>query len=64
MQQPLLTPVTYRELCLYPDDLKRRELIDGEVIVSAAPLNPHQKVVGNIHIIVLDPDEVFRPAFG
>jgi hypothetical protein len=44
--------VTYRELRLYPDDLKRRELVDGAVIVAAAPLNPHQKIVGNLHIIL------------
>jgi Uma2 family endonuclease len=36
---------TYEDLAGFPDDNKRREIIDGELIVTAAPIPPHQDVV-------------------
>jgi hypothetical protein len=65
MEQAHLPPVTYRDLRRYPDDGKRRELIDGEVIVSPSPAVDHQTVV--IRLAVALPlrkpvDYAIRPA--
>lgn len=42
---PVDTRLTYDDLCLLPEDGKRREIIDGELIVTPAPLTPHQRAV-------------------
>jgi Uma2 family endonuclease len=39
------TGLTYEDLQKFPDDNLRRELIDGELIVTAAPTTRHQRVV-------------------
>jgi Uma2 family endonuclease len=39
------TRLTYRDLRAFPEDNLRRELIDGELIVTAAPATRHQDVV-------------------
>jgi Uma2 family endonuclease len=39
------TGLTYEDLGAFPQDNLRRELIDGELIVTAAPGRRHQKVV-------------------
>jgi Uma2 family endonuclease len=39
------TGLTYRDLQAFPEDNLRRELIDGELIVTAAPSTRHQRVV-------------------
>src|SRR5438128_3310790 len=39
------TGLTYKELRAFPEDNLRRELIDGELIVTAAPSLRHQDVV-------------------
>ncbi len=38
----------YADLAGFPDDLMRREIIDGELIVTAAPTTRHQRAVANI----------------
>ncbi len=43
--QPKTTGLTYDDLRRFPDDNLRRELIDGELIVTAAPNTRHQRVV-------------------
>ena len=43
--QPKTTGLTYEDLQAFPDDNLRRELIDGELIVTAAPATRHQRVV-------------------
>ncbi|OFW31315.1 MAG: hypothetical protein A3H97_25165 [Acidobacteria bacterium RIFCSPLOWO2_02_FULL_65_29] len=40
--------VSFAELCRWPDDGRRYELYDGEVIVVPAPFPRHQRV--GIHI--------------
>jgi Uma2 family endonuclease len=42
------TGYTYEDLASFPDDGLRRELIDGELIVSPAPRFRHQDVVGEL----------------
>jgi Uma2 family endonuclease len=39
------TGLTYEDLQAFPDDNLRREIIDGELIVTAAPVPHHQRVV-------------------
>jgi Uma2 family endonuclease len=40
--------LTYADLQAFPEDNLRRELIDGGLIVTAAPLTRHQRVVTNL----------------
>ena len=40
--------VSYAELCAWPDDGKRYELYDGEVIVVPAPNFAHQRIVSRL----------------
>lgn len=42
--------LTYDDLEDFPDDLLRREIIDGELFVSAAPNLRHQEVVGRLFL--------------
>jgi Uma2 family endonuclease len=43
--QPRTTGLTYADLEKFPEDNFRRELIDGELIVTAAPNTRHQQAV-------------------
>ena len=49
-QPPYWTASTVREL---PDDGKRYECIDGELLVTPSPGTLHQWIVGRLHWIVL-----------
>ena len=40
-----LTGLTYADLEAFPEDNFRRELIDGELVVTAAPATRHQRAV-------------------
>lgn len=43
--QPKTTGLTYADLEKFPEDNFRRELIDGDLIVTAAPNTRHQRAV-------------------
>jgi Uma2 family endonuclease len=42
--------LTYPEFRLMPDDGKRYELIDGELIVSPSPSEKHQRASGRLYV--------------
>src|SRR5262245_57546003 len=44
--------LTYDDFVLFPDDGKRHELIDGEHYVSPSPNRKHQKICGNLHLLI------------
>lgn len=44
--------LTYADLASFPDDGLRRELIDGELIVSPSPRTRHQQVLARLYLIV------------
>ena len=44
--------LTYDDFVLFPDDGKRHELIDGEHYVTPSPNLKHQKVAGNLHLLI------------
>jgi len=44
--------LTYDDFLLFPDDGKRHELIDGEHYVTPSPNTKHQRVSGNLHLLI------------
>jgi Uma2 family endonuclease len=44
--------LTYDDFVLFPDDGLRHELIDGEHYVTPSPNTKHQRVLGNLHLLV------------
>jgi Uma2 family endonuclease len=44
--------LTYDDFVLFPDDGNRHELIDGEHYVTPSPNLKHQKVLGNLHLLI------------
>jgi Uma2 family endonuclease len=44
--------LTYDDFVLFPDDGKRHELIDGEHYVTPSPHLKHQKVSGNLYLLI------------
>ena len=45
---PVDTRLTYDDYCLLPNDGKRYEIIEGELLVTPSPLTLHQKVILNL----------------
>ena len=45
-------PWTVADLALLPDDGLRYELVDGTLLVSAAPSKQHQRVLGNLYLLL------------
>src|SRR5688500_13644182 len=44
--------LTYDDFVLFPDDGRRHELIDGEHYVTPSPNRKHQKVSGQLHLLI------------
>ena len=44
--------LTYEDFVSFPDDGKRHELIDGEHVVTPSPNTAHQRVSGNLHLMI------------
>jgi Uma2 family endonuclease len=44
--------LTYDDFLQFPDDGKRHELIDGEHYVTPSPNTKHQRVSGNLHLLI------------
>ena len=44
--------LTYDDFLLFPDDGKRHELIDGAHYVTPSPNRKHQKVSGNLYLLI------------
>jgi len=44
------TRLMYDDLLLFPDDRKRRELIDGELFVTPSPSARHQVLLGRLFL--------------
>ena len=49
---PIDTRLTYEDLECFPDDRKRREIIDGELYVTPSPNLRHQVLVGRLYMAV------------
>jgi Uma2 family endonuclease len=47
---PVDTRLTYDDYCLLPEDGKRREIIEGELVVTPSPQTPHQRVVMRLSV--------------
>jgi len=47
------TKLTYADYETFPDDGNRYEIIDGEVVVSPSPFEPHQIAVGEVYVAIL-----------
>jgi len=50
--EPEATGLTYEDLQKFPDDNLRREIIDGELFVTAAPSWRHQDVVRELVLLL------------
>ncbi len=50
----------YADLASFPDDNLRREIIDGELIVTAAPGTRHQRAVANLTAVL----STYRNSYG
>lgn len=59
---PVDTRLTYEDYCALPNDGKRYEIIDGELLVSPSPSTAHQRVLTNLTLFLAS--HVKRHALG
>jgi Uma2 family endonuclease len=52
VKAPAGVKLTYDDYVLFPDDGMRHELIDGEHYLTPSPNRKHQKVSGNLHLLI------------
>lgn len=43
---------TFADLDSFPDDGLRREILDGELIVSPSPRLRHQEIAGRLYLLI------------
>lgn len=46
--------LTYEDYAALPDDGRRYELYEGELVMTPSPRPRHQLVIGNLHILMAD----------
>jgi Uma2 family endonuclease len=47
------TPLTYEDYLTFPDqDRIRKEIIDGELVMSPSPTLKHQAIIGNLFVLL------------
>jgi Uma2 family endonuclease len=44
--------LTFADYLLSPTITQRYDIIDGEMVMSAAPTGKHQEIIGNIYVVV------------
>jgi Uma2 family endonuclease len=44
--------LTFADYLLSPMIMQRYDIIDGEMVMSAAPTGKHQEIIGNIYVVV------------
>jgi Uma2 family endonuclease len=44
--------LTFVDYLLSPTIMQRYDIIDGELVMSAAPTGKHQEIIGNIYVVV------------
>ena len=49
---PTAVKLTYDDFVHFPDDGNRHELIDGEHYVTPSPNTRHQRISGNLHLLI------------
>ena len=49
---PWSRPLTADDMAAMPDDGHRYELIDGTLVVTPAPMRRHQRLVGNLYLLL------------
>src|SRR5262249_33467280 len=45
-------PLTYADWAAMPEDGKRYELIEGELVLSPSPNNAHQRILGHLYLVL------------
>ena len=52
MGAPAKLALTYEDYVELPNDGKRYEILDGELFVTPAPSTKHQRILGNLHLLL------------
>jgi Uma2 family endonuclease len=52
MATPVIEPYTYLDLQNFPEDGKKREIIEGKLFVAAAPSTRHQRLIIELVLLI------------